>query len=108
MGTARKQHEWLKFLKFFSEQNAGRPTRLGVFERCGDFVNDYWLENGLGLRGVTFEERNDHVSAQILLDGFTHVVENAERIELVYGSNGIDDGLNVIDSEGRTSILRFD
>jgi len=108
MNSTQRQHDWNSRVSVFNAENAGRPTRLGVFERSNGSVNDYWLENGLTLRGVSFEERNDHVVAQILLDGFTHVVENAERIELVYGSNGFDEGLNVIDSEGRTAILRFD
>jgi hypothetical protein len=108
MHSIQRQRDWNSRVSAFNLENAGRPTRLGVFERSDGSVNDYWLENGLALRGVTFDERNDRVSAEILLDGFTHVVENAQRIELVYGSNGIDDGLNVIDSEGRTSVLRFD
>jgi hypothetical protein len=92
----------------FNSENAGRPTRLGVFEPANGGVNDYWLENGLPLRGVSFEEHNGRLTAEIMLDGFVHTVENAGRIELIYGSNEIDDGLNVIDSAGRTSVLRFE
>jgi hypothetical protein len=108
MNTVQKQRNWTQVLSAFNAENAGRPTRLGVFESAGDAVNDYWLENGLPLQGVTFEERNGRLSAEILLDGFTHVVENADRVELIFGSSGLDDGINVVDAAGRTSVLRFE
>ena len=108
MNTTQKQHNWNSRISAFNSENAGRPTRLGVFETDNGSVNDYWLENGLPLRGVTFEEHSGRISAEVLLDGFTHVVENTDRIELIYGTDGVNDGLNVIDSEGRTSILRFE
>jgi hypothetical protein len=81
---------------------------LGVFEPSEAGVNDFWLENGLPFRGVSFEEREGKVSAEILLEGFTHYVENAGRVELIYGTNDTDDGLNVVDTDGRTSVLRFE
>jgi hypothetical protein len=49
MNAATGQHNWTYFLKFYNEQNKGRATRLGVFEN----ENDYWLENGLPLVGIS-------------------------------------------------------
>ena len=110
MSTVRKQrqHEWNASVSDFNSKNAGRATRLAVFEPSNGPVNDYWLENGLALRGVVFEEHNGRIAAEILLDGFTHVVEDADRLELIYGSTCLDDGLNVVDSDGKTSVLRFE
>ena len=85
-----------------------QKNQTGVFESSNRGFNDYWLENGLLLRGVTIEQLNGRTSAEILLDGFTHMIENADRIELVYGSDDTTDGLNVVDFNSRTSVLRFE
>ena len=59
MNAATTQHEWTKYLRFFAEQNAGRPTRLGVFEHDGNILNDYWLEDGLPLSVfISIQKRN--------------------------------------------------
>ena len=108
MNPAQKQRNWNARVAAFNLENGGRPTRIGVFEPSNGSVNDYWLENGFPLRGVTFEEHNGRLSAEISLEGFTHFVENTDRVELIYGSSGLDDGMNMIDSEGRTSSLRFE
>ena len=108
MNTEQKQHDWNARVSDFNAENAGRPTRLGVFEPSNGSVNDYWLESGLPFLGVAFEQLDGRVSAEIILDGFTHLVENADRVELIYGTKEFDDGLNVVDSIGRTSVLRFE
>ena len=108
MNTGRKQHDWNDRVTSFNSENVGRKTRLGVFESSNGGFGDYWLENGLPLRGVTFEQHNGRMTAEILLDGFTHMIENANRIELIYGSDDTTDGLNVVDCNGRTSVLRFE
>ena len=108
MNTAQKQHEWNDRLRSFNDEKFGRATRLGVFEPSETGVNDYWLESGLPFRGIAFEERGGRLSAEILLEGYTHHVENAGRVELIYGTNQTDDGLNVVDRDGRTSALRFE
>ena len=108
MSTAQRQRDWNARVTAFNLENTGRPTRLGVFEPSEAGSNDYWLESGLPLKGIAFEQHNGRLSAEIMLDGFTHVIENANRVELVYGSSHVNDGLNVVDSEGKTSVLRFE
>jgi hypothetical protein len=110
MSTAlkQKQHDWNARLRAFNSEHAGMSTRLAVFEPRDGAVNDYWLENGLPLNEVSFEEHGGRMTAEILLDGFTHVVANADRVELIYGRDGSDSGLNVVDTDGRTTVLRFE
>ena len=108
MGTAKRQHEWLKFLKFFSEQNAGRPTRLGVFERCGDFVNDYWLENGLALVSIDVDTKKELPSIRIKADGLTHEVADAVKLNFHFSLGGDEDGIDISSADGQTTIMRFE
>jgi len=107
MNTKQMQHRWRAQLTIFSEENLGRPTRLGVFEPATEGMMDYWLENGLALREVVLEEHNGSRSIEIILDGFTHTIRQAKRLELLFGDEP-EDGLNVIDAYGRTSVLRFE
>ncbi len=108
MNSKQTQHKWRTQLGVFARENAGRSTRLGVFEPTGSGIVDYWLEDGLPLREVVCEEINGARFVEIILDGFTHTISNARRLEFLYGTDELDDGLNVIDGDGRTSTLRFD
>jgi hypothetical protein len=103
MNAATKQHNWTKFLKFYNEQNKGRQTRLGVFE--GE--NDYWLENGLPFNGIDIDARGEMPSVEIMLENFTHTVKNARELNAHFSFEGGGDGLDIIDTEGKTTILRF-
>lgn len=105
---AQKQHEWTKFLKFFTEQNAGRPTRLAIFERNGDAVNDYWLENGLPLTGIDVDTKDELPSVQIIVDSFTHEVKDAVNLIFRFSVKGDEDGIDITNAVGQTTILRFE
>lgn len=92
-----------RFLQFYSEENSGRPTRLGVF----DNGNDYWIEDGIPLGGIDFDKHGD--SLEIMLgDDMTHTVKNVQNIKINFSLNGINDGLDITDAEGQTTILRFE
>lgn len=108
MKPAKKEHEWAKFLMFFSEQNSGRPTRLGVFERSGDVVNDYWLENGLPLVGVDIDPKKELPSIQITVGDLTHEVSDAVRLQFHFSLAGDEDGIDISCATGQTTILRFE
>ena len=103
MNTAAKQHIWENFLAFYGEQNAGRPTRGGVFER----ETDYWLENGLPLIGLDIDPRGTLPTVEIMMENFTHTIKNARKLSMHFSLDGEDDGLDIIDSAGATTILRF-
>lgn len=108
MSAVKKQHEWAKFLEFFSEQNAGRPTRIGVFETVGDTVNDYWLEDGLPLVGIDMDTSSKQPSIQIIVGSMTHEVKHVLKVVFRLGINGDEDGIDVVNTEGQTTILRFE
>ncbi|MEQ1606261.1 MAG: DUF5335 family protein [Pyrinomonadaceae bacterium] len=107
MKTHEGINEWTKYLKFFSEQNSGRPTRLAVFERHGENVMDYWLESGLPLVGIDIDTHQDRATIQISLGEFNHKISDATALKFVFSRAGDEDGIDVTDSEGRTAVLRF-
>lgn len=100
--------EWTKFLKFFTEQNEGRPTRLGVFECDGDKVNDYWLEAGLPLTGIDVDTKDERPSVQIIVENFTHEVKDAVNLVFRLGLNGDEDGIDISSADRKTTVLRFE
>jgi hypothetical protein len=103
--ATKKQYSWTNILQFYGEQNKGRKTRLGVFENG----NDYWLENGLSLKGIDFEEKNGKLSAQIMLDDqMTHSIESVKKVSINFSLDKMNDGLDITDLEGQTTILRFE
>jgi Family of unknown function (DUF5335) len=104
MNAATQQHNWTQFLKFYNEQNKGRATRLGVFEN----ENDYWLENGLPLVGIDVDTRGERSAIEIMLGNFTHTIRDARNIKILLSFDGSEDGLDITDCEGRTTILRFE
>lgn len=98
-----KQHTWNNFLNFYSTENAGRPTRLGVFEDG----NDYWLEDGMPLGGIDFDQH--HNSVEIMFgDEMTHTIKDVRKIQVSFNLYQINDGLDITDNEGKTTILRFE
>ena len=108
MRAAKKRHEWAKFLTFFNEQNAHRPTRLGVFERKSDVVNDYWLENGLPLIRLDLDAEGELPSVKILVGDLNHEINDAVKLLFHFNLAGDEDGLDILCADGRTIILRFE
>jgi hypothetical protein len=105
MKAATKQHDWASFLNFYAEQNAGRATRLGVFENG----NDFWIEDGLPLAGIAVETRGEMPTVEIMLgDELTHAINNARNFKITFSADGINDGLDITDAEGKTTVLRFE
>ncbi len=105
---AKRKHDWSSFLKFYAEQNNGRATRLGVFEAGPECVNDYWLEDGLPLEGIDIDARSEMPEIEIVLKDFQHVVRNVRNLKAHFSPDGSEDGLDVTDAEGNTTILRFE
>jgi hypothetical protein len=111
-GTQTKKNisDWLRL---FSEQHSERPTRLGVFVREGDGLQDYWIEDGLPLAGID-AEANGAANIEIMLgreDGerhLTHSVKNARAIKIEISVDGQKDGLEITDADGKITILRFE
>jgi len=108
MNRATVQHEWANFLRFFSEQNAGRSTRLCVFEPSRGVAADYWLECGLPLVGIDLDARDEAPSVQIMVGSLTHEIKNAVKLSCQFTTAGNEDGLDILDSNGRMTVLRFE
>ena len=106
--TMTTSGDWTNLLNSYSKQNAGRRTRLGVFELKGNVVNDYWLEGGLPLDGVAVEHNNGRDTVIITMGQLTHVVENAIKLTFHCTLSGHEDGLDILDRDNRTTILRVE
>jgi hypothetical protein len=108
MQTPEMHNDWSPYCQKFSEQNAGRSTRLGVFERKGSILHDYWLADGLPLRSISVERRPHSTSVFISIGEMNHQVERVDKLNFRFTAEGIEDGLDVIDVDGCTTVLRFE
>jgi hypothetical protein len=104
----KTQNDWEKFLSFYAEQHKGRSTRLGVFENVGKTANDYWLEDGLPLEAISVDSIEGRMSIELLIGTLTHVVKNVRNMKMIFSADGEEDGIDLTDAEGRTTILRFE
>ncbi len=105
MSEVQKQHIWTSYLQFYGEQNNNRRTRLGVFEDG----NDFWIEDGLPLKGIDVDAHGEMPSVEIMLgDNYTHTIKNATNIKISFSLDENNDGLDISDAEGNTTILRFE
>ncbi|MDM7921437.1 MAG: DUF5335 family protein [Pyrinomonadaceae bacterium] len=104
MTDAKQQHQWASMLKFFSEQNFGRLTRLGVFEGG----NDFWLESGLPLTGIDVDVHAGRQTVEIVLGDFTHITKDVKAVKFILSHTGEEDGVDVEDFDGKTTVLRFE
>ena len=108
MNATALQNDWAKHLNFFAEQNAGRQTRLGVFAPDRGSLTDYWLENGLPLRSVGIDHRGETNSIEIRVGSLTHQVKDVATFSFRFSISGDEDGLDITDRNGKTTILRFE
>lgn len=108
MNAATKERDWTKFIKFYLEQNAGKPTRLGVFERDGAIVTDYWIESGLPLTEIDIEMCQARPSVQITVGSYTQEVKNVSSLAFRFSLAGDEDGIDLCSADGRTTLLRFE
>lgn len=104
-----EKNGWTGFLHEYARRNEGEPTRVGVFESHDGVVHDYWLEDGLPLLGFDCYENRGKVHIDILFDNLTHSIDDAVMIVEWRGDEiGTDTGLDILDSDGRSTIIRFE
>jgi len=101
-------NHWSMFVDAYSSLNAGRRTRLGVFEMHKDVVRDYWTEDGLPLVGLSVEADRATHSVQIMVGEMTHEVRDAIKLTVHFTNTGYEDGLDILDRDHRMTILRFE
>jgi len=108
-----EQSEWVAYLKEFSERNAGRPTRLETFGELGAQEE----EQGLPLAGISVEINGaDAPRVEIMIGGLTagdmrhltHTVPRVNRIMRKLGADGREEALELEDSDGTQTLLRFE
>ena len=102
------EHDWEKFLNFYAAQNRDRATRVGVFENINNTTIDYWLEDGLPLTGISVDSAGGSLSIELMIGSIAHVVKNVRNMKLVFSADGNEDGIDLMDADGRTTILRFE
>jgi hypothetical protein len=112
-----RPREWAAYFDAFSRRNRLRPTRLGVMRERGEAFDDYWIECGLPLAGISVEaERAGGARIEIMLDGhergeelnLMHTVEGARRVIKEVDTNNGDGGFDIENAEGAKTILRFE
>lgn len=108
MNATKPQHNWMNFLKYYSEANRNRQTRIGLFEKLSDVTTDYWLENGLPLLGIDLDTENGTMVVEIMLERYTHVVRGFRTIRPIYSIDGTEDGIDFIGPGETATILRFE
>lgn len=116
MSVEVNKRSWAKVLKFFSDQNKGRLTRLGVFEGGPGASADFCIENGMKLVGIDADAHDETAATvQIMLGSeseadapnFTHIVRCTQRVKLHFSPDGSKDSVEIEDAEGKTTVLRL-
>ena len=107
MNAVIDKTEWPAFLKSYGARNAGRPTRLGVFETNDGVTDDYWLEDGLPLVGLDIAPKDDRTEVEIFLDSFTHSIADATRLVSIE-DDGREQGIDIAGADGKTTVMRFE
>ena len=107
---------WQARLAEFGKRNNLRPTRLEVLGSDREMESDFWLEDGLLLTGIEMDPDGDNgPSIEIMLEApteipqthMTHTVGQVRGIKM-HTTGGFDEELEIEDSEGAITILRFE
>ena len=99
---------WSEFIELFYNRYRGRPTRLGVFEPDNDITNDYWIESGLPLTGLDLDTHGGLPVLRVTVGEFSHEVANALKVTFTLSASGEEDGIDILDGNGRTTVLRIE
>lgn len=108
MTKAGTENNWDRYLAFFAKEWSGRPTRLGVFEPNQNAADDYWLECGVPFDSWTMDTKAGHRTLHLQLGRLRHEIREPRQITFHLTIDGQEDGIDVLDSQGRKTILRFE
>ena len=109
--------EWVAYFKEFSRRNAARPTQLETFGELGAQEE----EHSLPFAGMSVEMNGaDAPRVEIMFGGLaaaeeeedtphlTHTVSRVSRIMRKLGVDGREEALELEDSDGTQTLLRFE
>jgi hypothetical protein len=102
--TPARAKSWEEFLKFYSEKNKDRKTRLGIF----DGGNDYWIESDMKLSGIGIDPQSEGIGMTIILETYTHEIRDVRSLAIRLSINGDEDGVDITDSVGKVTVMRFE
>ena len=108
MNAAKMCHKWEKFIRVFDEENRGRISRLGMFESHSDVVDDYWIKGGEPFTGMKLDLSGDLPAVEITVGDYVHPVHKLTHVSFRFGISGEEDGVDITDANGRTTVLRFE
>ena len=103
---------WINYFNEFTRRNQMRTTTLEVFGELGAQEE----ERGLPFSGISLERGNGAPSIAIMFSArngqtpphLTHVINNVREINPKRGLDGSDEALEIVDSRGEKSLLRFE
>ncbi len=107
MNEEIEETRWPIFLREYSNRNQGRPTRLGVFGTSNGAANDYWIHDGVPVVALDAYSKNGNTTVDLFFHNYTHSIDGAAKVVHVEGDEK-DDGLDISDAEGKTTVLRFE
>ena len=103
------QGAWVGYLTEFSKRNLSRPTQLEVFGENGAQKE----ERGLLFAGITMDQMQGKPTVEIMFskegkEHLTHIILDVRAVTPKRALDGRDEALAIIDSNGETSLLRFE
>jgi hypothetical protein len=108
MRANKEYSHWQELIDVINRSFKGRPTRLGLFERADDIVSDYWIESGLPFAAISLDSGSELPALEIELERYQHKVEKILRLAIKLSASGEEDGLDILDADGQTTVLRFE
>ena len=105
--------DFATFLQLYGARHLAQPTRLGVFVPGREAFVDYWMEDGLPLAGIAVEPGAE-TNVEIMLGRpgderhLTHTVKDVRAVKLELQSDATKTVLELVDGEGRVTVLRFE
>ena len=59
--------------------------------------------------GIDYEMKDNWLNIEIMLgEAMTHTIKNVRKVQINFSLDEINDGLDITDYEGKTTILRFE
>lgn len=104
----KKEPTAAKFAEHCSDRWNGRLARIGVFERAGEAMNDYWIACGVPLQEISLRDENGRMVFGLRAGEYRHEIEEPRRISFHFSPSGEEDGIDVAETPERSFTVRFE